>query len=159
MPRQAVLNSAARNHFDVAAGILRDDSGRVLIAERLGGGPFHGMWEFPGGKIAHNEHSRDALHRELSEELGIESIVSSTFMKLHHEYPDRTVTIEFFLVSAWANEPRGLEGQTLEWVKIDDLDAERLLPADLPVVEALQNAEGYNSATRGAELHEESDPV
>ena len=58
------------NHFDVAAGVLCDSSGRVLIAERLGGGPFHGLWEFPGGKIASDETPREALSRELAEELG-----------------------------------------------------------------------------------------
>ena len=50
--------------FKVAAGILRDTDGRVLIAERLGGGPFHGMWEFPGGKIASNESAEQALARK-----------------------------------------------------------------------------------------------
>ena len=59
-------------HFDVAAGILCDATGRVLITERLGDGPFHGLWEFPGGKIAPGESAYDALHRELAEELGID---------------------------------------------------------------------------------------
>jgi 8-oxo-dGTP pyrophosphatase MutT (NUDIX family) len=60
------------NHFNVAAGILCDAEGRILIAERLGGGPFHGLWEFPGGKIGADETSAQALSRELAEELGIE---------------------------------------------------------------------------------------
>ncbi len=61
MSRQAGLTSGTRRHFDVAAGILADTAGRVLIAERLGGGPFHGMWEFPGGKIGAGEPAADAL--------------------------------------------------------------------------------------------------
>ncbi|MBT8091501.1 MAG: 8-oxo-dGTP diphosphatase MutT [Gammaproteobacteria bacterium] len=126
------------NHFDVAAGILCDSSGRVLIAERLGNGPFHGMWEFPGGKIAPGETAPQALSRELAEELGIEVTVCSSFMQLRHEYDDRIVTIEFFLVSAWNSDPVGREGQSLRWVRKDQLDAEKLLPADEPVVEALQ---------------------
>ena len=60
------------DHFDVAAGILCDSKGRILIAERLGGGPFHGLWEFPGGKIVAGETAPQALSRELAEELGIE---------------------------------------------------------------------------------------
>ena len=126
------------NHFDVAAGILCDSSGRVLIAERLGGGPFHGLWEFPGGKITANETSLEALSRELAEELGIEVTTCASFMNLRHEYDDRIVTIEFFIVSAWNSEPVGREGQALRWVPRDRLDAEELLPADVPVVEALQ---------------------
>jgi 8-oxo-dGTP diphosphatase len=124
--------------FDVAAGILLDSTERILIAERLGDGPFHGLWEFPGGKIAPGESSESALCRELAEELGIEVTASSSFMKLRHEYTDRIVTIEFFIVDAWNKEPVGCEGQALRWVAKDRLDAEELLPADMPVVAALQ---------------------
>ena len=125
-------------HFDVAAGILLDSSQRVLIAERLGGGPFDGLWEFPGGKIGPDESAYDALARELAEELGIEVTACSSFMHLRHEYEDRIVTIEFFIVSEWLSEPVGREGQALRWVAREHLDASELLPADIPVVEALR---------------------
>lgn len=124
--------------FDVAAGILCDADGRILIAERVGGGPFDGLWEFPGGKIGKEETAHQALSRELAEELGIEVTVCSPFMNLRHEYDDRVVTIEFFIVSDWNSEPVGREGQALRWVDRDELDAAELLPADVPVVEALQ---------------------
>jgi 8-oxo-dGTP diphosphatase len=126
------------NHFDVAAGILCDSQGRILIAERLGGGPFHGLWEFPGGKIVSGETAPQALSRELAEELGIEVTASSSFMNLRHEYDDRIVTIEFFIVSEWNSDPVGREGQELRWVPTELLDADELLPADVPVVKALQ---------------------
>ena len=126
------------NHFDVAAGILCDERGRVLIAERLGDGPFHGLWEFPGGKLAPGETAERALSRELAEELGIEVTESSSLMSLRHEYDDRVVSIEFFLVSAWNSDPIGREGQELRWVPSEFLDADELLPADMPVVAALQ---------------------
>ncbi|MDH5618366.1 MAG: 8-oxo-dGTP diphosphatase MutT [Gammaproteobacteria bacterium] len=126
------------NYFNVAAGILCDSVGRVLIAERIGGGDFNGMWEFPGGKIASGETSTEALSRELAEELGIEVTVCAPFMNLRHEYDDRIVTIEFFLVSEWNSDPVGREGQALRWVPRENLDADELLPADVPVVEALR---------------------
>jgi 8-oxo-dGTP diphosphatase len=126
------------NHFNVAAGILCDAEGRILIAERLGGGPFQGLWEFPGGKIGAGETSAEALSRELAEELGIEVTCCATFMNLRHEYDDRIVTIEFFIVSDWVSEPVGREGQALRWVPREKLDANELLPADVPVIEALQ---------------------
>ena len=126
------------NHLDVAAGILCDPKGRILIAERLGGGPFHGMWEFPGGKIAPGETSPQALSRELAEELGIEVTECSSFMSLRHEYDDRIVSIEFFIVSEWNSDPVGREGQELRWVPAELLDADELLPADMPVVTALR---------------------
>ena len=127
------------NHFNVAAGILCDADGRVLIAERVGGGPFQGMWEFPGGKIGDNETATEALSRELAEELGIEITTWASFMNLRHEYDDRIVTIEFFIVSHWNSEPVGREGQALRWVPREQLDAGELLPADVPVIEALKN--------------------
>jgi 8-oxo-dGTP diphosphatase len=126
------------NHFNVAAGILCDAAGRILIAERLGGGVFNGLWEFPGGKIGADETSLEALSRELAEELGIEVTACASFMNLRHEYDDRIVTIEFFIVSEWNSDPVGREGQALRWVPRENLDAEELLPADVPVVEALQ---------------------
>ena len=131
------------NQLHVAAGILRDSSGRILITERLCDGPFDGLWEFPGGKIADGETSIQALIRELAEELGIEVAKSQPFMELHHEYPDRIVDIEFFVVTNWSGTPAGLEGQGLRWVLPSDLDPDILLPADVPVLEALHRTSRY----------------
>ena len=138
MPRQAGRVLKPINHFAVAAGVLCDPAGRVLIAERLDDGPFSGLWEFPGGKIAPGETSTEALSRELAEELGIEVTACSSFMNLRHEYEDRIVSIEFFIVSEWNSDPIGREGQELRWVPTNSLDARELLPADMPVIEALQ---------------------
>jgi 8-oxo-dGTP diphosphatase len=126
-----------KKHFYVAAGVLRDPAGRILITERLCDGPFNGLWEFPGGKIAAGEDSGTALKRELAEELGIEVTTSAPLMELHHEYPDRTVELEFFLVTDWLGEPRGLESQGLRWVTAGELNVAELLPADAPVVAKL----------------------
>ena len=132
MPREAGLK-----RLDVVAGILRDAAGRVLIAERLEPGPFHGMWEFPGGKIGQGEDPVAALGRELREELGIEILSAAEFTRLEHRYPDRHVSIRFFLVEAWRCEPAGLEGQRLRWLPAAELTNADLLPADAPVIEAL----------------------
>ena len=123
--------------IQVVAGILLNHRSEVLIAERLGDGPFHGLWEFPGGKIDAGEDPPAALVRELEEELGIRVVDRRFFLSLRHDYDDRRVSIEFFLVDQWHGEPAGLEGQALRWVAIDDLAAADLLPADAPVVSAL----------------------
>ena len=91
-----------------------------------------------GGKIGDGETSVEALSRELAEELGIEVTACASFMNLRHEYDDRIVTIEFFIVSDWKSDPVGREGQALRWVPRERLDADELLPADVPVIEALQ---------------------
>lgn len=126
------------NRLKVAAGILRDSSGRILITERLCDGPFNGLWEFPGGKITDGESPVQALNRELAEELGIEVTTSQPFMQLHHEYPDRAVDIKFFVVKSWKGEPAGLEGQGLRWLLPSELNSDVLLPADVPVLKALK---------------------
>jgi 8-oxo-dGTP diphosphatase len=133
-----VSRQAELGQLNVVAGILRDKSGRVLITERLEGGQFHGMWEFPGGKIGSGEQPVAALVRELREEIGIVVRKVESFVSLEHRYPDRHVAIEFFLVDAWDDEPRSLEGQRLQWVEIAELHAANLLPADVPVIRALQ---------------------
>jgi len=125
------------NHYYVAAGILRDAAGRILITERLCDGPFKGLWEFPGGKIGDDESPVEALRRELAEELGIAVTASQPYLNLHHKYPDRSVDLEFFLVTEWDGEPQGLESQGLRWLMPSELDPDELLPADAPIVDAL----------------------
>ena len=124
--------------FHVAAGILRNTGGQVLITERIEAGPYRDLWEFPGGKIHAGETALVALKRELLEEIGIKATAVEPFMNLTHEYPDRIVELEFFDVTEWSGVPTGLEGQQLRWVDISELRADELLPADAPVVELLQ---------------------
>jgi 8-oxo-dGTP diphosphatase len=118
----------------VVAGILRDDNGCVLIAERIGDQAFAGLWEFPGGKIRDGEASLSALKREIDEELGIEILQPTLFMSLDHDYPDRSVSIDFYLINDWSNT----HGQALRWVSPDALEEDFLLPADGPVIRALR---------------------
>ena len=96
-----------------------------------------GFWEFPGGKRASGEAPRDALARELDEELGICVLEAEPFMSLDHEYPDRDVALDVWTVSAFDGEPRPLEGQQLDWVAPDALHQIGLLPADVAIVERL----------------------
>jgi 8-oxo-dGTP diphosphatase len=125
-------------YINVAAGILIDDAGRVLLTERMGDSPFVGMWEFPGGKIAHAESPANAMCRELTEELGIEVIQFRDFAAVEHAYADRHVHIDFFVVTAWRGEPVGLDGQKLRWAQPKQLDELELLPADGPVLKKLR---------------------
>lgn len=122
----------------VAAGILVDERGKVLLTERIGDSPFAGLWEFPGGKIDAGETAAAAMCRELTEELGIVVQQSDPFINVQHEYADRCVALEFFLVTQWQGRPVGRDGQALQWRKPADIAVEELLPADAPVLRALQ---------------------
>ena len=121
----------------VAAGILRDPAGRILIAQRPPGGHMGGFWEFPGGKLNRDERPAQALERELREELGVTVEAATPFMTYRHEYPERIVELHVFLVEKYLGEPRGIEGQPLRWVDLADLASADLLEADQPIAAAL----------------------
>ena len=123
----------------VAAGVLADGTGRVLIAQRPAHKHAGGAWEFPGGKLRDGESPREALDRELAEELGVVIRRAEPLIQYTHAYPDRDVTLCVFRVLDWDNEPAGVEAQPLRWVAVDELLAEGLLPADRPIVRALQS--------------------
>jgi 8-oxo-dGTP diphosphatase len=122
----------------VAAGILIDIEGRVLITDRSRASAMQEFWEFPGGKLASGESAEEALRRELVEELGIEITSCDHFHRLEHDYPEMRVAIEFFLVRTWQGAPSGIEGQELRWLRLSEISPEMLLPADAPVLELLR---------------------
>lgn len=123
----------------VVAGALFDEQGRVLVAQRPPGKHMAGGWEFPGGKVEPEEQAFAGLKRELQEELGIEVLDATPLIAYEHSYADRRVLLDLWLVSLYTGEPKSLEGQPLQWVAIDELEAVGLLEADLPMVPALRN--------------------
>jgi len=123
----------------VVAAALYDAHGRVLIAQRPRGKHQGGRWEFPGGKVGPGESESAALVRELREELGIEVSACRPFMRLKHDYPDRSVELSMWIVERFGGAPQGLDGQELRWVAPADLGHEDLLEADRPFTEALRH--------------------
>ena len=110
----------------------------MLIADRKQSRSLKDYWEFPGGKIADGEGPDAALRRGLSEELGIDVVPGPHFHRIEHDYPDIAVAVDFYLVSEWQGTPAGCEGQKIRWVHRHRLAEQKLLPADAPVVAALQ---------------------
>jgi 8-oxo-dGTP diphosphatase len=104
-------------HRHVAVGLLKQKQ-CVLMAKRSSDKPLAGYWEFPGGKLESGEIPYDALVRELQEELGVVDIDATAWLVLTHSYEHIKVTLHFFLVHAWRNEPTGLEGQELQWLNV-----------------------------------------
>ena len=122
----------------VVAGVLRDRDGRVLLAERPAGKHLAGGWEFPGGKLDAGEARLEGLIRELDEEIGITLSAARPLICVRHQYPQREILLDVWLVTHHRGEPVGLDGQRLRWCAIDTLAADALLPADRPVVTALR---------------------
>ena len=122
----------------VVAAALFDAQGRVLIAQRPAGKELAGRWEFPGGKIDAGEAPHAALVRELREELGVKVQAAQPLVALEHDYPTRRVQLSLYVVERLRHAVIALDGQTLKWVAVADLDLEDILEADRPFIEALQ---------------------
>lgn len=124
--------------IDVAAGILTDAHGRLLLMQRLPGKHLAGLWEFPGGKVEEGETVEQALARELDEELGIEVRACASLISLPWHYPGKSVRLHALRVTTWTGEPRAREGHPLRWVRADEMDVAQMPPADAPIVTALR---------------------
>jgi len=130
--------SISRKMIEVAAGILVDPQGRVLLMQRLPGKHLAGLWEFPGGKIEPGETIAQALVRELDEELGVEVRGSTPLISIPWHYPEKSVRLHALRVTAWKGEPRAREGHPLRWVAVRDMDAAKMPAADAPILAALR---------------------
>jgi len=125
----------------VSAVALIDADGRVLLAQRPEGKSMAGLWEFPGGKIEAGETPEAALVRELHEELGIDTWASClaplTFAS--HSYEDFHLLMPLFACRKWDSIPQAKEGQTLKWVRPQDLRDYAMPPADIPLIPILRD--------------------
>ena len=121
----------------VAAGVLRGADGRVLLARRRTDSHQGGLWEFPGGKVEPGESVQQALARELEEELGIAIRDFRPLIRVAHDYQDRRVLLDTWLITAWQGDPRGQESQPLSWVAVDELTRWPMPAADRPIITAL----------------------
>ena len=120
----------------VAACVLLDSEGRILIAKRPQGRPLAGLWEFPGGKVEPAESPEHALTRELAEELGIDiaaaDLAPLTFAS--HAYDDFHLLMPLYICRRYEGIARGLEGQAVKWVRTKDLRDYPMPAADEPLV-------------------------
>jgi 8-oxo-dGTP diphosphatase len=107
-----------KKHLTVAAGLILQADGRLLLGQRPPDKPWPGWWELPGGKLEPGESPQAALVRELREEIGIEVRQATPWFVMEHEYPSTRVTLHFWRVTAWWGSPMGQEGQALRWVKV-----------------------------------------
>jgi 8-oxo-dGTP diphosphatase len=122
----------------VAAGVLTNRRGQVLLCRRPAGGRFGLRWELPGGKVERGETSRAALVRELREELRIEARPGARLLALAHRYRGGPrVRLEFFRVSSYRGRVRNLAFHEMRWVSPRRLERYDVLEADVPLIRLL----------------------
>ncbi len=123
---------------EVAAAVLQRPDGSILLAQRPVDKIWAGYWEFPGGKLEHGETTHQALVRELKEELGIEVTVAYPWITRVFNYPHGTVRLSFFRVTEWRGELHPHEGQQFAWQVAPEVNVSPVLPANVPVLRALE---------------------
>jgi len=120
----------------VAALIAKE--GKLLVCQRTRHQTMPLKWEFPGGKIEEREQPRDALRRELEEELGILATVGDEVARIQHEYPNRSrVELRFFVVRQYEREIENRIFKDIQWAMPKDLPKFDFLEADLKLIRDL----------------------
>jgi 8-oxo-dGTP diphosphatase len=134
-------DGAGPQFVQVVGGAIVDSLERptmLLAARRTAPPAFAGLWEFPGGKVEPDEAPRDALRREIREELGCTISVGEHLTTTTHEYAAATVALSTYRCELVAGIPRPHEHTQLAWLAPADLDQLRWAPADVPAVELLR---------------------
>jgi 8-oxo-dGTP diphosphatase len=126
---------------EVAAGVLLRETAagaEYLLARRPPDKVYAGYWEFPGGKVEPGETFREALTRELREELGITVTAATPWLCREFTYPHAHVRLKFFRVTGWEGEIEAREHSGVAWTLLHDTPAAApMLPANAPILRAL----------------------
>lgn len=124
----------------VAALIARD--GQVLICQRRNGDRYALKWEFPGGKVEHGETPKQALERELREELGISAELGQEVVRYQVQYPKRSpILLIFISVRSFQGEPRNEVFEQIRWERPGRLPDYDFLDGDRDIVRRLARGE------------------
>ena len=127
----------------VAAIIIKDGS---LFATQRGYGEWKDWWEFPGGKIEQGETPEEALKREIREELTTEICLEEFLCTVEYDYPKFHLTMHCYICSLLTEALHLNEHEAARWLKNDELDSVKWLPADVKIVERLKE-DKWNNAT------------
>ena len=122
----------------VAAAVITRPDGSFLVGQRAADTFYPGYWEFPGGKVEAGETPRDALIRELHEELDMEVLEAWPWLTREHVYEHAHVNLHFFEVPAWRGEIHDRVHAALSWQQAATMDVEPMLPANGPIIKALR---------------------
>jgi len=123
----------------VVCAVIRDATGRVLLAQRPAHKHLGLKWEFPGGKVEPGEAPEAALAREIKEELGCEVVLTRALPRFTHDYGAVVIEMIPFVcaLACHSAAPHPHEHVALAWTSLAELRTYDLAPADWPVVTAL----------------------
>lgn len=127
----------------VAVAVIVNDNNEVCLSLRHQDSHQGGLWEFPGGKVEHGETVKQALLREIKEELALDIIQSRRLISIKHDYVDKKVCLHVHKVLSYQGQAVGVEGQPLKWVAVSALSDYDFPVANKPIIKALQLPERY----------------
>ena len=122
----------------VIAGLI-NHNGRFLIAKRNLKKSLGGLWEFPGGKIDDYETPKECLKRELMEELNIETEIGDFICNNTHDYGDFKIDLHLYKVKSFSGNIIKSEHEDIKWISKVEFDNYKFAPADIPIIEKLNN--------------------
>ena len=123
--------------INVVAAIIHDSQGKIFATQR-GYGEWKDWWEFPGGKIEPGEQPEEALKREIREELATEICIEEFLCTVDYDYPQFHLTMHCYICSLLTEALHLNEHEDACWLKHEELDSVKWLPADVKVVERLK---------------------
>ena len=129
----------------VVAAVIRamDENGEpVIFATQRGYGEFKDGWEFPGGKVEPGESSREALKREIREELKTGVKVGELIDTIEYDYPQFHLSMDCFWCEIESGHPVLTEHEAARWLKKDGLDSVEWLPADVMLIGLIRDGLG-----------------
>jgi 8-oxo-dGTP diphosphatase len=124
----------------VAAAIIENEQGQILIARRKKGKSQEGMWEFPGGKIERDETVEECLRRELREEMDIEIEPFAYFGENDHWYGETLIRLIAYRAKFVSGELKLVDHDDYFWADHSQLIDYKFAPADIKFVEMLSHA-------------------
>ena len=110
---------------------------KIFIARRSPNKSLAGLWEFPGGKVEHNESDEQALAREIQEEFGKAITVGEFFHENIYTDAEKTIKLISYFISFHEFPKESNSHDALKWSKIEDLSKYEFCPADVEIVEKL----------------------
>jgi 8-oxo-dGTP diphosphatase len=130
--------------IEVAAAVICDsiEKKQKIFATQRGYGEFKGQWEFPGGKIERGETAKQALTREIREELDTEIEIGELIETVEYDYPEFHLTMHCFWAIVVSGELVLKEHEAARWLTRETLHDVKWLPADLGLVEKLKEMMG-----------------
>jgi 8-oxo-dGTP diphosphatase len=139
--KEAVIALRDEMKTVIVTAALIIEQGKILITQRKKDSSQGLLWEFPGGKVKEREEPREALGRELKEELDVEVEVGMLFDAVFHSYPEYPILLLVYRCRIVRGSLKPIGCHDLRWVSLREVEKLAMPPADDPIRKHLSSSE------------------